>query len=45
MIDNQHRHLPVVEEDGKLIGMLSIRHVLERKVNELTKQLAESVKA
>jgi len=45
MIDNQHRHLPVVEEDGTLIGMLSIRHVLERKVNELTKQLAESVKA
>ena len=39
MIDQQKRHLPVVEENGKLIGILSIRHVLEHKVNELTKQL------
>lgn len=42
MIDHQKRHLPVVEENGKLLGMLSIRHVLERKVDELTKQLAET---
>jgi CBS domain-containing protein len=39
MVDQQKRHLPVVEENGKLIGILSIRHVLEHKVNELTKQL------
>lgn len=41
MIDQQKRHLPVVEENGKLIGILSIRHVLERKVDELTKQLEQ----
>ncbi len=44
MVDHQLRHLPVVEENGKLIGMLSIRHVLERKVDELTKQLEIATK-
>jgi len=42
MINHQVRHLPVVEDDGRLIGILSIRHVLERKVNELTNQIRES---
>jgi CBS domain-containing protein len=42
MINHQVRHLPVVEDDGRLIGILSIRHVLERKVNELTSQIRES---
>ncbi len=42
MIDHKVRHLPVVEDDGRLIGILSIRHVLERKVNELTSQIRES---
>jgi len=32
----------VVEDDGRLIGILSIRHVLERKVDELTAQIRES---
>lgn len=45
MVDHQKRHLPVVEDDGKLLGMLSIRHVLERKVDELTKQLEETTRA
>jgi CBS domain-containing protein len=42
MINHQRRHLPVVEDDGRLIGILSIRHVLERKVDELTAQIRES---
>jgi CBS domain-containing protein len=42
MINHQKRHLPVVEDDGRLIGILSIRHVLERKVDELTAQIRES---
>lgn len=42
MINHQKRHLPVVEDDGRLIGVLSIRHVLERKVDELTAQITES---
>jgi CBS domain-containing protein len=42
MINHLKRHLPVVEDDGRLIGILSIRHVLERKVDELTTQIALS---
>jgi CBS domain-containing protein len=42
MINHQKRHLPVVEDDGRIIGILSIRHVLERKVDELTNQIRES---
>jgi len=42
MINHMKRHLPVVEEDGRVIGILSIRHVLERKVDELTAQIAMS---
>lgn len=42
MINHQKRHLPVVEDDGRLIGILSIRHVLERKVDELTNEIRES---
>lgn len=42
MINHLIRHLPVVEDDGRLIGILSIRHVLERKVDELTAQIAHS---
>lgn len=42
MINHLIRHLPVVEDDGRLIGILSIRHVLERKVDELTAQIAQS---
>jgi CBS domain-containing protein len=42
MINHQKRHLPVVEDDGRLIGILSIRHVLERKVDELTAQISDS---
>jgi CBS domain-containing protein len=44
MVDQQKRHLPVVEENGKLIGILSIRHVLERKVDELTRQLEHATR-
>ena len=42
MINHHRRHLPVVEDDGRLIGILSIRHVLERKVDELTAQIRQS---
>ncbi|PSH04833.1 MAG: hypothetical protein CXZ00_05565 [Acidobacteria bacterium] len=42
MINYQRRHLPITEDDGRLIGILSIRHVLERKVDELTAQIAAS---
>jgi CBS domain-containing protein len=39
MDDRQIRHLPVVNADGKLLGMLSVRSLLHEKVQELTDQL------
>ena len=39
MIERHFRHLPVVNDDGKLLGMLSIRNLLQSQVDELTHQL------
>lgn len=39
MVDAHHRHLPIVDDDGHLLGMLSMRHVLQAKIDELTGQL------
>ena len=39
MDERQIRHLPVVNADGKLAGMLSVRGLLHEKVQELTDQL------
>jgi CBS domain-containing protein len=39
MVERHYRHLPIVDEDGRLLGMLSIRHVLEAKIDTLTCQL------
>jgi CBS domain-containing protein len=39
MIDRHIRHLPVVDEKGALVGMLSLRKLLQHRVEELTAQL------
>lgn len=39
MDEKQIRHLPVVNTDGTLAGMLSVRSLLHEKVQELTDQL------
>jgi CBS domain-containing protein len=39
MVERHYRHLPIIDEDGRLLGMLSIRHVLEAKIDTLTRQL------
>ena len=39
MVEAHYRHLPIVDEHGCLLGMLSIRHVLQAKVDELASQL------
>lgn len=39
MVEAHHRHLPIVDDNGKLLGMLSIRHVLQAKIDDLTAQL------
>jgi CBS domain-containing protein len=39
MVERHFRHLPVVDNDGKLLGMLSIRNVLQWRVNSLAQEL------
>jgi len=42
MVERHYRHLPIVDDDGRLLGMLSIRHVLEAKIDTLTAQLDQA---
>ena len=39
MVEAHFRHLPVVDRNGRLLGMLSIRNLLENRVDELAQQL------
>jgi CBS domain-containing protein len=40
MVERHFRHLPVVDNEGKLLGMLSIRNVLEWRVEDLGRELS-----
>jgi CBS domain-containing protein len=42
MVQRHYRHLPIVDDDGRLLGMLSIRHVLEAQIDTLTSQLDQA---
>ncbi|HTS68244.1 MAG TPA: CBS domain-containing protein [Terriglobia bacterium] len=39
MVERHVRHLPIVRASGQLAGMLSIRNLLERRVDELAREL------
>ncbi len=39
MLERHFRHLPVADNDGKLLGILSIRNLLEWRVEDLSHQL------
>jgi CBS domain-containing protein len=39
MVERHVRHLPIVNSSGKLTGMLSIRNLLEHRVDELAREL------
>jgi len=39
MIDRHIRHLPVIDLKGELVGMLSLRKLLQHRVDELSVQL------
>jgi CBS domain-containing protein len=39
MLESHFRHLPIVDRSGRLLGVLSIRNILEAKINELSQQL------
>ena len=42
MVERHYRHLPIVDDDGALLGMLSIRNVLQARIDTLTRQLDEA---
>jgi len=42
MVERHYRHLPIVDDDGRLLGMLSIRNVLDAKIDTLTRQLDQA---
>jgi len=39
MLERHFRHLPVADERGKLLGILSIRNLLEWRVDDLSREL------
>lgn len=39
MLESHFRHLPIIDRNGRLLGVLSIRNILEAKIDELKQQL------
>ena len=39
MLERHFRHLPVADQNGKLLGVLSIRNLLEWRVDQLSHEL------
>ncbi|HTR66141.1 MAG TPA: CBS domain-containing protein [Terriglobales bacterium] len=39
MVERHFRHLPVAEADGRLLGMLSIRDLLQWRIDDLSQEL------
>jgi CBS domain-containing protein len=42
MLERHYRHLPVVDESGKVLGILSIRNILEARIDDLLARLESS---
>lgn len=39
MVERHYRHLPVIDGAGKLLGVLSIRNLLEWRIDDLSQEL------
>jgi len=39
MLERHYRHMPIVDERGRVLGILSIRHILEARIDDLVQQL------
>ena len=39
MLERHYRHLPVVDDRGKVLGILSIRNILEARIDDLLDDL------
>jgi len=42
MVERHYRHLPIVDDDGRLLGMLSMRNLLQAQIDMLTGQLDQA---
>ena len=45
MLERHYRHMPIVDEQGKVLGICSIRNILEARVDDLLAQLDSSHQA
>ena len=45
MLDRHYRHLPIIDDHGRLLGMLSIRNVLQWRVDDLARELDAAVRS
>ncbi len=39
MLERHYRHLPIVDDHGKVLGVLSIRNILEARIDDLLAEL------
>ena len=39
MLERHYRHLPIVDSQGKVLGILSIRNILEARIDDLLAEL------
>jgi len=39
MLERHYRHMPIVDDHGKVLGICSIRNILEARVDDLLEQL------
>ena len=45
MLERHYRHLPIVDDQGKVLGILSIRNILEARIDDLLEQLEATHRA
>jgi CBS domain-containing protein len=39
MIEQHYRHIPIVDDAGKVLGIISIRNILEARIDDLLEEL------
>ncbi len=45
MLERHYRHMPIVDQNGKVLGVCSIRNILEARVDDLLAQVDGSPQA
>ncbi len=44
MLERHYRHMPIVDDHGKVLGICSIRNILQARIDDLLAQLEQSAK-